>query len=201
MHYVACPFAADPRVIRPMLGAAMLSFFDNLKYRSEVLVEVHAILNVVPELKSVLNTFPNLKNTISEFKKSTPPCDAAVYVSMVTIEKLIEQVPLQTRSLVFQQLTEQRDEGFLWFARVGQAIKKGEWSGYPAGMPLLTIVLGHAMWYLDSAEREGRLSAQTHKTFVADVGGMLLGKSPEERAAVCAQVAFNDIFGRGHPND
>jgi hypothetical protein len=87
------------------------------------------------------------------------------------------------------------------FCGLLQAIKKGEWSGYPAGMPLLTIVLGHAMWYLDFAEREGRLSAQTHKTFVAHVGGMLLGKLPEERAAIRAQVAFNDIFGRGHPND
>jgi hypothetical protein len=56
----------------------MFSFFDNLKYRSEVLVEVHAILSVIPELKSVLNTFPDLKNVISKFKQlQTPPFDAA----------------------------------------------------------------------------------------------------------------------------
>jgi hypothetical protein len=143
-----------------MLDTAMFSVFANRKYHRGLLVEVHAILNVVPDLRSVFNTVPNLKNTTSGFRKLMRPCDAAVYVSIVIIENLMEQVTPQTRSLVFQQLTEQRDDGFLPFARAGQAIKKSEWSSWPAGMPLLTIVLGHACYcaaLLVIVERRGLL--------------------------------------------
>jgi hypothetical protein len=173
----------------------MFSFFESFKYRSEVLVGVHSILFMVPALKAVLNTFPSRNKGIKEFKKSqTPPLEAAVYVSMVVLEKLMDAAPLQTRSVVLQQLEEKSDDAFRWFAHVGEGIKNGTLP-YPEGTIPLTMVLGFAMWYLGFAERDGKLSAQAHKTFLADVGGMLRGRSSEERARLRLQVALGDIIG------
>ncbi|HEY8098152.1 MAG TPA: hypothetical protein VIE65_18990 [Methylobacter sp.] len=172
----------------------MFSFFEKFKYRSEVVPQVHAILFMIPELKTVLSGFPGLNNTINEFRKAqTPLLEAAVYVSMVVLEKLMDDVPLQTRSVVIQQLNENIDDGFRWFGKTGYGIKRGE-VAHPTGMLPLTVALGFAFWYLGCAERDGKLSARAHKIFLADVGGMLLGNSSEERAKNRVGVAFDDIF-------
>jgi hypothetical protein len=172
----------------------MFSFFENFKYRSEVLVQVHTILMMVPKLKALLKTFPNLNDGIKEFKKSqTPPLEAAVYVSMVVLAKLIDEVPLETRSVVLQQLEEKSEDVFRWFGQMGVGIKNGELD-YPVGTLLLTMVLGVAIWYLGFAERDGKLSAQAYNTFLADVGGMLRGKSAEERAKLRLHAALGDLI-------
>lgn len=41
-------------------------FGFGLKYRSEVIVEIHAILKLVPKLGSLLNTIPTLKGAIKK---------------------------------------------------------------------------------------------------------------------------------------
>src|SRR5271157_2657589 len=103
--------------------AIMFSFFKKFKYRSEVLPEVHAILFMIPELKTLLSVFPGLNNTINEFRKTqTPPLEAAVYISMVVLENLIDEIPLQTRSEVIQQLNGNMDDGFRWFGHTGYGI-------------------------------------------------------------------------------
>jgi hypothetical protein len=170
----------------------MFPFFENFKYRSEVLVQVHSILFMVPELKAVLSTFPNLKKGINEFKKSQPPLEAAVYVSMLVLDKLMDAVPLPTRLVVLQQLEEKSDDAFRWFAHVGEGLKKGELP-YPDGTIPLTMVLGFAMWYLGFAECDGKLSAQAYETFITDVGGMLRGISWDERASLRLQVFLGDL--------
>jgi hypothetical protein len=43
----------------------MFGLFDGAKYRSDVIVEIHAILKLVPELKSVLAAIPTLNGAIS----------------------------------------------------------------------------------------------------------------------------------------
>lgn len=176
----------------------MLTFTESQKYRSAVLGELHTILYVLPNLEAVLKTYPNLANAINEIRDSkTLPIDAAVNLSVAIIEKLVRSIPLQTRSIVLRHITEPRKEGFAYFMRIGQALKKAEKPAYPVGMPLMAIVIGHALWYLDYSERQGKISSQTQKFFLVDVGGVLMGKSPEERTAARITVACDDILGRG----
>jgi hypothetical protein len=162
-------------------GGQMFGLLDGFKYRSEVIVEIHAILKFVPELKSLLKTTPKLKSVINELRKMRmPELEAAAHLSLVVIERVISNIPAENLALTLQQLDEKKDDWFRWFAKSSQAIMKGA-SNYPKGMPILTIALGHAFWYLGFAVRENRLSEQAYKTFIGDVAGMLRGKSVDER--------------------
>lgn len=173
----------------------MFSFFKNFKYRSEVMVGVHSILFMVPNLKIVLSTVPRLEIAISEFKKlQKPPLEAAIYISMIVLEKLIDEVPLQTRSVVLQQLGENREDAFRWFGQTGEGIKRGDLD-YPVGILPFTMVVGFAIWFSGYAERDGKLSAQAHKIFLADVCGMLLGNSSAELAKARVEGAVHDNLG------
>jgi hypothetical protein len=57
----------------------MFGSFKGIKYRNEVITQLHAILMLVPRLKSL--TSP-LKDAINEYRKeNTPEMEAAVWLS------------------------------------------------------------------------------------------------------------------------
>jgi hypothetical protein len=172
----------------------MFTFTESQKYRSAVLGELHTILYVLPNLEAVLKTYPNLASAINQLRDSnTLPIDAAVNLSIAIIETLVRSITMQTHSIILRYITEPRKDGFAYFMRIGRALKKGDKSSYPMGMPVLAVVIGHALWYLDYSERQGKISSQTQKFFLVDVSGMLMGKSPEERAAARIAVACDAI--------
>ena len=175
----------------------MFTFTAEQNYRHSVYVELHAILNVVPNLEGVLKGIPTLANAINELKASNvSPAEAAVHLSVIVLETLTRPIPLQTRSIILGHITTARKEGFVYFVRIGRALKMGEVSAYPEGMPLLAVIVGHALWYLDTSERQGNISSLTQKLFVADISGMLMGKTPEELAAARGKVFSDEISGR-----
>jgi len=53
-----------------LAGRGDAHMFGGIKYRTEVTVEVHAILISVPELKSLIRP---LKDRINEFRKAKTP--------------------------------------------------------------------------------------------------------------------------------
>jgi hypothetical protein len=180
----------------------MFSFLKNRKYRADVLVQIHAILIMVPELSALLKTMPALDRLFDDLKGAQKsPLEAAVYASMLVLERLLNEVPLEKRADALRELSAPRDEGLRYFARVGQEVKKGDTSGWPKGAPFLALAIGHAIWYLDFREREGELSRQARKLFLADVGGMLQGKPPEERATIRGRVAVHEILGSEDESD
>jgi hypothetical protein len=159
-------------------AARMFGLFDGGKYRTEVIVQIHAILKLVPELKRLLETLPNLKGAINEFREAkTPEIEAAAWLSLVVIEKAMLSVPPDRRLLALQYLHEKKEDGFRWFARCAQAIMANQEPERPRGMPKLAVVLGFAFWYLGVAVRENKLSETCYQNFVRDVVGMLRGKS------------------------
>ena len=61
---------------------------DRLKYRSEVIVQIHAILKLMPALTQLLETFPALKSTINELRKQKmPPQKLLVPLRVLVIER------------------------------------------------------------------------------------------------------------------
>jgi hypothetical protein len=149
--------------------------FGGFRYRTEVTVEIHAILMLVPKLGDLLKTIPELKVTMNELRRTgVQELEAASSVSLLVIEKLIRSVPRETLALTFQQLLQKRDNFFAWFAPQPEA-------DHSKDLPLLTMVLGHAFWYLGVALQQNNLSEQTYRVFVGDVLGMLQGKSEEQR--------------------
>jgi hypothetical protein len=86
---------------------------DRLKYRSEVNVQVHAILKLMPALTQLLETFPTLKSTINELRKQKmPPAEAACSLCVLVIKRAVAEIPDQApRLLTLEQL--------------GRALRKG----------------------------------------------------------------------------
>ena len=155
--------------------------FGGIKYRSEVTVEVHAILILVAELKSL--TRP-LQDRINEFRKAkTPEMEAAVWLSLIVIENLMVSIPPDTRLLALRYLNEKKADNFQWFAGYDQAVMANQEPERPEDMPNLATVLGFSFWYLGHAVRENKLSVKCYRTFCLDVVGMLQGKSQNERLA------------------
>jgi hypothetical protein len=140
----------------------MFGVFDGFRYRSEVTIEIHAILKLVPELKNVLNHFvPNLNDRISYLRKEqTPALVAAACISLVLIEKIIEPVSPETRMLALQYLSANADDGFQQFAAYYAALSNNQTLEHPAGMPNLAPVLSFACWYLASAFSQHKLSKE-----------------------------------------
>ncbi len=155
--------------------------FDGIKYRSEVNVQICSILMLVPQMNSLVRP---LKESINEFRKAkTPEMEAAVRLSLILIEGLMEHVSPEVRRLTLKYLDEMKDDEFRWFARYHQALKANQEPDRPKDMPNLTAVLGFAFWYLIRAVQENKLSEKCFRTFALDVVGMLQGKSQNERLA------------------
>jgi len=71
----------------------MFSLPGALRYRSEVMVQLHAILKFMPELAQLLQTFPTLKTTIKELRKQKMPAgEAACSLSVLLIERAVATV-------------------------------------------------------------------------------------------------------------
>jgi hypothetical protein len=160
----------------------MFGWFGAVKYRSEVIVQIHIILKLVPQLESLLNTLPAMNEAINEFRKSrSPEIEAAAWLSLIVIERAVLSVPSDTRLLTLQYLDEMKDDAFRWFARYAQAAMANHEPERPRDMPNLVAVLGFAFWYLGYTVRENKLSETCYQTFIVDVVGMLRGKSQDER--------------------
>ena len=70
----------------------MFGLFDGEKYRSEVTVEIHAILMLMPELKNLLASMPALKGMINGFRKENMPAmEAAAWASLLIIENVMQR--------------------------------------------------------------------------------------------------------------
>jgi hypothetical protein len=162
----------------------MFGLFDAFKYRTEVTVQIHAILKLVPQLGSLLRTFPSLRQSINEFRKTKiPEIEAAAWMSLLVIERIMVSVPQEIRLLTLRYLDEKSEDMFRWFAKYGKAVISNEIPEHPKGMPNLTSILGFAFWYFGVAVRENRLSEECYQIFVGDVIGMLRGRSQDERKA------------------
>jgi hypothetical protein len=124
--------------------------WTGLKYRTEVNVQVHAILTFFPKLKDLVKTtLPNLKQGCDVWRENkTPELEAAAYLSLLTIETVISHVPEDVRTLTGRQLSQLSNDHFRWF---GDQVKNG--TKAPEVLPL-TFALGHAFWYLGFNVRE-----------------------------------------------
>jgi hypothetical protein len=151
--------------------ARMFGLFNGIKYRNEVITQIHAILMPVPRLKSL--TSP-LKDAINEYRKeNTPEMEAAVWLSLVVIENLMVSVPPDVRLLTLRYLNEKKDDNFRWFANYAQAVTANQKPEHPEDMPNLAAVLGFAFWYLVVAVQQNKLSENVFRTFIHQVVGML----------------------------
>jgi hypothetical protein len=159
----------------------MLGFWRDFKYRTEVIVQIHAILMFVPELKKLINMLPGLSRTTKEAKKAnSTEAETAAALSLVIIEQFIDHVPQDTRQLTLQWLNEYSDNSFFQFALWGKALKENS-PEYPKGMPNLTLAIGHAFWYVGNLARDNKLPDTTYKIFIVDVANMLQGASEDKR--------------------
>jgi hypothetical protein len=160
----------------------MFGLFDGEKYRSEVTVEIHAILMLMPELKNLLASMPALKGMINGFREENMPAmEAAAWVSLLIIENVMQSVQQDARLLALRYLDAAADDEFRHFARYYQALVANQNPRRPPNMPNLVPVLGFAFWYLGVAVHRKRFSDATYRLFVGDVVGMLQGKSQAER--------------------
>jgi hypothetical protein len=161
----------------------MFGLFDGgVKYRSEVTVEIHAILMLMPELKSLLASMPALKGMINDFRKENMPAmEAAAWASLLIIENVMQSVQQDARLLALRYLDAAADDEFRHFARYYQALVANQNPQRPPNMPNLVPVLGFAFWYLGVAVHRNRFSDAAYCLFVGDVVGMLQGKSQTER--------------------
>jgi hypothetical protein len=170
----------------------MFSLLGALRYRSEVMVQLHAILKFMPELAQLLQTFPTLKTTINELRKQKMPAgEAACSLSVLLIERALATVPHQIRALTLEQLKQNADNEFRFFRQFADELEEGKRDALAEEMPNLTMVLGFSLWYLGFLVREGQLSQQACDLYMADVAGLLLGKSDEERRQHRFRIAMN----------
>jgi hypothetical protein len=168
----------------------MFGFLDGFKYRADVRVQMHAILFYVPELKLLLKSFPQLKSGINQFRKEKiSVAQAASSISLLVIERVMANIPMQTRALTLQQLKEHSDDEFRFFRRFGPRME-GTPDPFPDGMPILTLALGCSFWYLGCLVRDGQISRQARDIYVADVAGMLAGNSDADRFKQRLQIAM-----------
>jgi hypothetical protein len=169
----------------------MFGLLDGFKYRSEVMVEIHAILKFMPELNPLLQTFPTLKTTIKQLRgEKIPAAEAASSLSILVIERAVANVPHQSRLLTLEQLKDNADNEFRLFSHFAPALSEGKPNAYPDGMPILTMALGFSLWYLGSLAREGKLSQRACDLYMANIAGLLLGKSDEERRRHRLRIAM-----------
>jgi hypothetical protein len=75
------------------------------------MLEIHAILMLVPKLGDLLKTIPELKVTMNELRRTG--LEAASHLSLLVIEKLIRSIPAETLALTFQQLFQNTPAGAL----------------------------------------------------------------------------------------
>jgi hypothetical protein len=170
----------------------MFSLLGAFRYRSEVMVQLHAILKFMPELSQLLQTFPTLKTTIKELRKQKmPAAEAACSLSALVIERAVANIPRQNRALTLEQLKQNADNEFQFFRQFAHELEEGKLDARAEEMPNLTLVLGFSLWYLGSLVREGQLSQKACDLYMADVAGLLLGKSDEERRQHRARIATN----------
>ena len=182
-HFTGSP-SSSGRLSRPPahMGAPMFGLLNGFKYRREVLVQTHAILNFVPELAGLLKTFPTLKNTIKQLRKEgVPEAEAASLISLLVLERVMVQTSMQDRTLTLGQLREHADDEFRFFSQLARGLSDEQGSEYPEGMPILTMATGFSLWYIGFLFREKQLSQRACDVYMADLAGMLLGKSDEER--------------------
>jgi hypothetical protein len=175
----------------------MFGLLDGFKYRSEVMVQIHAILKFVPELGQLLKTFPTVKLAINQLRKEKMPAAEAASSSLLVIERAVANIPRETRALTLQQLKDSADNEFRFFSEIAGALSEGKTSAYPEGMPILTMALGFSLWYLGYLLREGQISQQACNTYMGDVAGMLLGKSDEDRLKHRLHLAMSPPPGTG----
>ena len=170
----------------------MFSLLGGFKYRSEVMVQLHAILKLMPELDQLLQTVPTLKATIKDLRKENMPAtEAACSISVLVIERAVATVPQQSRALTLEQLKQNADDEFQFFRRVAHELAEEKPDASPEGMINLTMALGFSLWYLGLLVREGQLSQRACDLYMADVAGLLLGKSDEERRQHRFRIAMN----------
>jgi hypothetical protein len=160
----------------------MFGLLNGLKYRSEVMVQTHAILNFLPELAELLKTFPTLKNTIKQFRKEgVPEAEAASLISLLVLERVMVHMSMQDRTLTLGQLRAHADDEFQFFSQLARGLSDKQGSEYPEGMSILTMATGFSLWYIGFLFRDEKLSQRACDVYMTDLAGMLLGKSDEER--------------------
>ena len=149
----------------------MFGLFNGIKYRNEVITQIHAILMLVPDLRSF--TSP-LRGAINEYRKeNTPEIEAAVWLSLVVIENVMVSISPDTRLLTLEYLNEKKDGNFRWFASYAQAVTANQKPEHPEDMPNLAAVIGFAFWYLLYFVRVKKLSENVCRAFIHDVVRML----------------------------
>jgi hypothetical protein len=99
------------------------------------------------------------------------------YLSVVVLESVLAYVPEDGRNQTLAQLTRFENDRFRWFRD-----QLANENGMPSRATLtevlpLTFALGFAFWYLGHSVRENRLSEVVYREFLADVVGMLQGKT------------------------
>jgi hypothetical protein len=149
----------------------MFGLFNGIKYRNEVITQIHAILMLVPRLKSL--TSP-LKDAINQYRKeNTREIEAAVWLSLVVIEKpdglhtaghtsshspILERKEGWQLSLVRQLCPSRHGE-----SETGTPGRHAEFNRYP----------WLCFWYLLVAVQQNKLSENVFRTFIHEVVGML----------------------------
>jgi hypothetical protein len=154
---------------------------DRLKYRSEVTVQINAILKLMPALTQLLETFPTLKSTSTSCANRRCPAEAASSLSVLVIERAVAEIPDQARLLTLEQLKQNADNEFRLFSQIAQELAEDKLGVYPEEMSNLTVALGFSLWYVGCLVREGQLSQQACNLYMADIAGLLLGNSDEQR--------------------
>jgi hypothetical protein len=165
---------------------------DGREYRSEVVVQIHAILKLMPALGQLLQTFP-LKSTINELRiEKMAPAEAACSLSVLVIERAIATIPEQARLLTLEQLKEQADNEFHLFSQIARDLADEKLTNLPHGISNLTVALGFSLWYLGHLARERQLSQQACDVYMADIAGLLLGNSDEQRRQYRLRIAMKN---------
>ena len=89
----------------------MVFGLQGFKYRTEVIVQTHSILILVPEIKKLMNSMPGLKGAISEYwKGQIPPLEAASILSGFLIERFMAFVQVEDRLRTLEHLESVRED-------------------------------------------------------------------------------------------
>jgi hypothetical protein len=166
---------------------------NRLKYRSEVIVQIRVFLKLMPALTQLLETFPALKSTINELRKQKmSPAEAACSLSVLVIERAVAEITDPApRLLTLEQLKQNADNEFLLFSQIAEKLAEDKLSVYPEEMSHLTVALGFSLWYLGCLVHKGQISQQACDLYMADIAGLLLGNSDEQRRQHRFRITMN----------
>ena len=157
-----------------------------LKYRNEVMAELHAILHFIQDKERLLLSLGSLDKAITELEQNrATELEAAIVLSLLAIKRLVQHIPQETRNTVVRQLGELGSDHYRRFRDVAQPLGAVTTESLD-DTQTLTLVAGFAFWYLGAAVRQNTLPQDSYDHFVSGVMNLLHEATGNEDQQVSA---------------